>query len=80
MRVNISLNEKVLADIDKSAKKLGLTRSGYISVCCEICMVMPFGMSDMQTKFAEMVRLFKGDNYNSDDPDRDYEAEKDEKK
>lgn len=68
-RVNISINDNVLADIDKSAKKLGLTRSGYITVCCEMCMIMPFGMSDFETKFNQLKAVIKCDIAPDDDAD-----------
>ena len=75
MRVNISINDDVLADIDKSAKKLGLSRSGYIAVCCELCMIMPFGLSDFETKKRQLIAIFKGD-ISSDEDSVDDKSEK----
>lgn len=76
MRVNISINDDVLADIDKSAKKLGLSRSGYIAVCCELCMIMPFGLSDFETKKRQLIAIFKGDISSDEDSVDDKSEEK----
>lgn len=34
MRVNVNLNEDLLAKLDEVAKKLNISRSAFISVCC----------------------------------------------
>lgn len=68
-RVNISIDDKILADIDKSAKKLGVTRSAFITVCCSLGMVAPFGLADFETKKRELVAIMKGDISIDDDPD-----------
>lgn len=34
MRVNVNLNEDLLTKIDEEAKRLNLSRSAFISVCC----------------------------------------------
>lgn len=34
MRVNVNMNENLLSRIDEEAKRLNLSRSAFISVCC----------------------------------------------
>lgn len=34
MRVNVNLNEDLLTKLDEVAKKLNISRSAFISVCC----------------------------------------------
>lgn len=60
MRVNVNIDDDFLKEIDKSAKKLHLSRSAFICLSCSVCMAMPFGMSTLGTKVNVWDTVIKG--------------------